>query len=594
MKHSYEFPPAVINTILSFLYAQPPSFYHPLGIEGAGDLDLDIPSLQNYSLISRTWREQVQRLLFHEVNLGSMRRSIRLRAFFKSFPLITGPSPSNSGNDNGNISTRPPSPNATVLSHGPQSESDHTYVDHSEKLMDHFSKNTTPSGLPLPSYVRILSLSIGQNYTTHIQGTELPDILSLFPYLYELRLTIDGTPALPARTLQSLEPTSCGGAVPPIQALKLTLGANLTNMEIVYQLLQLPWPIQFLSITQPSPTTTSIVDPAHLQTLTPPAYKLLDYRTDLFPGWEQLFEWVVIFSLETITALTIPAVNPSNPTLGLLAPILKTLSLVYDSSSVSPSLATTGNGKGDLFEGMEAFPDMPELLELNLVNATLQKGGKYYQSIPMSVEYFSTTLSSRTGGGGRNNIRQVIEICPTIPMRMEKITVWALEMPSLASMSGVGTRGLMSGWESMVRNYTALDGRLEVRRRAGEGTPMVPFVSGPRDDAWIGKKYMDRAVKNRVLPPPKTTQGSTPQLLRRILSNGSLVGKRLTRAWSVSTKEKPNKQQGPADIKLGRERAATNASPEESTSSESGHQNSPPPSSMNWAFMRPRRPTFAF
>ncbi|KAG8872229.1 hypothetical protein FRC20_009667 [Serendipita sp. 405] len=511
--HSYEFPPAVINTILSFLYAQPPSFYHPLGIEGAGDLDLDIPSLQNYSLISRTWREQVQRLLFHEVNLGSMRRSIRLRAFFKSFPLITGPSPSNSGNDNGNISTRPPSPNATVLSHGPQSESDHTYVDHSEKLMDHFSKNTTPSGLPLPSYVRILSLSIGQNYTTHIQGTELPDILSLFPYLYELRLTIDGTPALPARTLQSLEPTSCGGAVPPIQALKLTLGANLTNMEIVYQLLQLPWPIQFLSITQPSPTTTSIVDPAHLQTLTPPAYKLLDYRTDLFPGWEQLFEWVVIFSLETITALTIPAVNPSNPTLGLLAPILKTLSLVYDSSSVSPSLATTGNGKGDLFEGMEAFPDMPELLELNLVNAT---------------------------------------------------------------------------------NYTALDGRLEVRRRAGEGTPMVPFVSGPRDDAWIGKKYMDRAVKNRVLPPPKTTQGSTPQLLRRILSNGSLVGKRLTRAWSVSTKEKPNKQQGPADIKLGRERAATNASPEESTSSESGHQNSPPPSSMNWAFMRPRRPTFAF
>ncbi|KAG8821297.1 hypothetical protein FRC17_009877, partial [Serendipita sp. 399] len=437
----------------------------------------------------------------------------------------------------------------------------------------------------------------------------LPDILSLFPYLYELRLTIDNAPALPARTIQALEaaPASNGNTayIPPIHALKLTFGANLANLEIVYQLLQLPWPVQFLSITQPSaPAASTLIDSAHLQALTPPAYKLLEYRTDIFPGWEQLFEWVVIFSLETITSLTIPALSPANATLAFLAPSLKTLSLIYDSSSISPSLATTGsgngnsNGKGDLFEGMDAFPDMPELLELNLVNATLQKGGKYYQSIPMSVEFFSTTLSSRTAGGGRNNIRQVIEICPTIPMRMEKITVWALEMPSLASRSGVGTRGLMSGWESMVKSYTDLDGRLEVRRRIGEGSPMIPFIQGPRDDRWVAKKYMDRTVKDRVIPPPKMTQGSTPQLLRRLLSNGGMVGKRLSRAWSVS-REKPPKP--------GRTLSSSKSVEQFASVSDVGHHNDDPPplpsattttttanQQQSWSFIRPRRPTFAF
>lgn len=526
-------PPAVISLILSHLYTHSPSFLHPLGEQGVGDLDLDIPSIQRYSLISREWKEQCQRLLFHNLDMGTMRRSPRLRAFLKSFPAATTAIlPQTSDSSEAKEGERPPSPDATLIGHASSSHHGHgTLKERVNAYVTSRSLQTSPSGLALPTYVRILSLSIGHSYTTHIQATELADILSLFPFLYELRLSIEGNPpALPARALQQLEPNPSGGGTPPIEALRITLGPSLENPEILYQLLSVPWPIKFLSITQPNRLPVlpgqrhddpkSIISKQVLDTLAPPTYKLLEYRTDAFPGWQALFEWVTLFAVQTINTLVVPPC-PQSETLRLLAPQLQSLSLIYE-----PGVTQ------EVFEGMEDFPKMPELLELNLVNATLQKGSRIYQSIPMSVESFSMTLSAR----GRNNIRTILEICPTIPMRMEKVTVWA-EPPNLASVRGTGHRGLMSGWESMVGEYRSMDGRLEVKKKIDDLPSMIPFTSihTSRYDPWVSKRYMDRAVKDRPLPAPRTPPASAPQLLRRLLSTS---GTRLGRALSLS-RDKP-------------------------------------------------------
>jgi hypothetical protein len=94
---------------------------------------------------------------------------------------------------------------------------------------------------------------------------------------------------------------------------------------------------------------------------------------------------------------------------------------------------------------MSDFPPLPELQELTLKNAVLLTGQKYYQSIPMSVCHFGTTL--------RIKMAKMIEICPTIPMRMETLTVLY--------------EGKMTpGWERLVEHYTSFDGRLAVKRGA--------------------------------------------------------------------------------------------------------------------------------
>lgn len=281
------------------------------------------------------------------------------------------------------------------------------------------------------NYVRILSLGIGQNYQTHVQGTELPDILYMFPYLYELRLSLDNPSALPLRTIQQLDSSS-----PPISALRLTLGSKQEAPDFVLQLLGLQWPLQYLSISQPHPSPSPWITAKDLQDQDPPSWKLNEFRTDGFHGWGAFLEWVTRNSLETLTVLHIPP-SPQNATLALVAPRLRSLNLVYDP-----------NAQGG-FEGMADYPAFPELQELTVTNAVLVTGSKIYQSIPMSVCYFGATLRVR--------LRTLIEIIPTIPMRMETVTIYhEAKVPP------------PPGWEETIKHYQSVDGRLIMKRRLPE------------------------------------------------------------------------------------------------------------------------------
>jgi hypothetical protein len=362
-----QFPATVISNILKYLYAAKEG-------TGTGDMDLDVPALQAYSLISRAWRTEVQHLLFHQVSFTRMRRFMRIRTGMKATPAIT-------------------------------------------------------------AHVRILSLGIGQNYQTHVQGMELPDILGMFPYLYELRLHLERPAALPLRTIQQLS----SPYTPPISALRLTLG-TIDSPDFVLQLLQLPWPLKYLSLSQPhgSSSQKPWITAEELHEQNPPTWKLAEYRTDAFNGWEAVFEWAVLYSLETLTILHMPP-SPHNTIMALVSPRLRSLNLVYD--PYSPKIANT------TFDGMDEYPPFPELQELILTNALLNSGSKVYQSIPMSVCHFGTTLWIK--------LRTMIEICPTIPMRMESITVFH-------------DGKLNYGWERMVQDYASLDGRLKMKRRIAE------------------------------------------------------------------------------------------------------------------------------
>lgn len=358
------FPPVVIENILRYLYTNPTGFK-----PGSGDLELDVSALQSYSLVSRTWREQAQRLLFYQVDFVSMRRFMRIRPYMKS-------------------------------------------------------------AMHIASYVRVLSLGVGNNYQTHVQGTELPDIMSMFPYLYELRLHVDNASALPLRTIQALTGAPGAPFVPPISALRINLSATQSSPDFVLQLLALPWPLEYLSITQPHSSTPWVTE-RELGEAHPPSWKLHEYRTDGFVGWEAVMEWVVLFSLETLEVLHMPPA-PKNATLALVSPRLRSLNLVYD-----PYTQNT-------FQGMEEYPPLPELRELVLTNAILLPDQTYYQSIPFEVCHFGTTL--------RIKLNKMIEITPRIPMRMETVNVfYDGKMPN--------------GWQRMVEDYTNLDGRLAVRRR---------------------------------------------------------------------------------------------------------------------------------
>lgn len=441
-----QFPQTVISRILRFIYAVQEDG------TGVGDLNLDVPSLQAYSLVSRSWRTESQHLLFHQANFTSMRRFMRIRTGMKASPAVT-------------------------------------------------------------AHVRVLSLGIGQNYQTHVQGTELPDIMGMFPYLYELRLHLDRPAALPMRTIQQLSSPQ----TPPISALRITLG-TIESPDFLLQLLQVPWPLQYLSISQPHSLATDApcITAKELHEQTPPSWKLTEYRTDAFSGWEAVLEWVVLYSLETLTILHMPPA-PQSVILTLVSPRLRSLNLVYDPTSPN-----------NAFDGMESYPPFPELQELTLTNAVLTPGQKKYQSIPFSVCHFGTTL--------RIKLRNMIEICPTIPMRMETITV---------HYDG----NLGYGWKDMVQDYVNLDGRLKMKRRLAEYPPMVPFHDVPRDDTWLAKRAMDAAVADRVVP--STPPPATPKLLRRLLSTG---GTRLSRALSLS-RDAPSAFKRP----MNRNRAGTTA-----------------------------------
>jgi hypothetical protein len=261
--------------------------------------------------------------------------------------------------------------------------------------------------------------------------------MSMFPYLYELRLQIDNAAALPLRTIQQLSGGPGTPFIPPISALRITLESTQQSPDIILQLLQLPWPLEYLSIAQPY-SVTPWVTAKELADLNPPSFKLREYRTDGFLNWEVVLGWAVMGSLETLTVLHMPP-SPGNPTLALVSSRLRSLNLVYNLYTQTA------------FAGMSDFPPLPELQELTLTNAVLLTGQKYYQSIPMSVCHFGTTL--------RIKMAKMIEICPTIPMRMETVTVL---------YEGETT----PGWERLVEHYASFDGRLAVKR----GVPDVRTI----------------------------------------------------------------------------------------------------------------------
>ncbi|PVG03538.1 hypothetical protein CPB86DRAFT_694872 [Serendipita vermifera] len=393
---------------------------------GTGDLQLDLSVLHKCSLISRAWRSPVQSLLFYHANLTSIRKFMQIRQ------------------------------NLRHQAH-----------------------------VHLTVHVRVLSLGIGQNYQTHVQASELPSVLAMFPALYELRLNLDNPGPLPLRSLQMLESPT---VVPPIRALRINIGSKQDSPDFILQLLlNNAWPLEHLSITQPAMSfhATPWITAKDLHELNPPAWKLIEYRTDAFLNWQVIMEWVALYSLESIRVLHMPPA-PNNITLGLISPRLKSLNLVYDP-----------NGK-ETFEGMDEYPPFPELLELNLTNALLIRSAGAYQSVPQSVTTFGTTLKGM-------KVMRLIEICPTIPMRMERVMAWYEQ----------GMWGLEIGWEGLVKHYTSYDGRLEVSQRNPALPYMVPFVENPRFDGWAAKKYMDGVVAGRMIikqPTPPTT----PKLLRML------------------------------------------------------------------------------
>lgn len=404
VKHFSEFPAVVIRSILK--HACPT----PDGI-GVGDLNLDLSATINYSRVSRLWREEAKKLLFHQIDFTSMRRFIGMRTFIRTSPALA-------------------------------------------------------------THVRILSLGIGENYHTHVQGSELPDIMNMFPYLYELRLFIDNPPPFSPITLGQLNST------PPIRALRLIVSETEQTIEVLLQVLQVPWPLQHLSVTRPFSRGGHWITPELFQDQKVPPWKLLEYRTDGFLDWEDLFEWIVLSSLETLIILHMPP-SPQSTPLILVSPRLRSLNLVY-----RPKVRT-------IFEGMGDYPPFPVLQELNLTNATLTHDYKIYQSIPQSVTWLGTTLNIK--------IQPLVNILPIVPMRIEGITVYH----DGKTATGLG---------SMLRMYSNADPRLTMKRRLANSPCMVPFHGTPRDNAVVNKEAMDRAIANRVVPLPEINR--TPWLLQ--------------------------------------------------------------------------------
>jgi hypothetical protein len=277
----------------------------------------------------------------------------------------------------------------------------------------------------MATHVRVLSLGIGQNYHTHVQGTEMADVINMFPYLYELRLHLDNPPIFNTETIQQLKST------PPIRALRITLSETDQCPDVLFQILQIPWPLLHLSVTRPFASDVYWMTEEKIQEQKIPPWKLIEYRTDGFLGYEVLLEWVVLNSLETLTVLHMPP-DPRSTPLTLVSPRLRSLNLIHDP-----------NASG-VFEGMWYYPPFPVLQELTVTNAILVPDPRIYQSIPPNVTYFATSLCIK--------LQTMIGICPTIPMRIGSITVYH---------DGKQAHGR----EDIVNDYMRMDPRLIMRRQ---------------------------------------------------------------------------------------------------------------------------------
>lgn len=341
---------------------------------GVGDLNLDLSATVGYSLVSRSWREEAKKFLFHQIDFTSMRRFIRTQTFIRVSPTLA-------------------------------------------------------------THVRILSLGIGDNYHTHVQGTELVNVMNMFPYLYELRLSLDNPSPFTPAALQQLAST------PPIIALRLTISEQDQPPDVVLQLLQVPWPLRHLSVTRPFAGPVHLITAESLQEETVPPWKLVEYRTDDFLGWENLFEWVVLSSLESLVVLHMPP-SPQNTPLTLVSPRIRSLNLVYNP------------GARAVFEGMNEYPPFPSLKELNLTNATLAHDPKIYQSIPSNVACLGTTLNIK--------VQPLLNILPTIPIRIGIITIYH-------------DGKMATGWENMVKMYSNIDARLVMKRRLNSVRMNPPY-----------------------------------------------------------------------------------------------------------------------
>ena len=154
----------------------------------------DWNNFPQYALVARLWRIPVQKLLFHEVKITST------DANYEALRKAVNPS--------------------------------------------------TEHGRLLRNCVRILNYTLSPGsptipaYKATSWEKRLPVALKLFPYLYELRLNIDGMADLSAGVLRALD-----DGTPPIRALQIGMRFRPTSMprdsNIPLQLLHIPsWPLE--------------------------------------------------------------------------------------------------------------------------------------------------------------------------------------------------------------------------------------------------------------------------------------------------------------------------------------------------------------
>ncbi|KAI0632157.1 hypothetical protein C8Q77DRAFT_905046 [Trametes polyzona] len=211
-------PAELIDDILGHLY------YHK-GVP-------DKPTLLACSLVSRSWTESAQRLLFRHVVLGE---DIHEKPPHTSFLEATNPS--------------------------------------------------TERGRRLGQCVRILEVYVGEKTGTDLDDADLVDILRRTPRLYELALRITGIHQFSVLTIEKLMHLATSDAIPgecgPLRIRSLALLSCGIQSPILYQLLQL-WPcIEFLylgvEIACPPPIWTQTFQLYQLTLMRTPRYSILSW-----------------------------------------------------------------------------------------------------------------------------------------------------------------------------------------------------------------------------------------------------------------------------------------------------------------------------
>lgn len=218
---------------------------------GDESFKIDYQSLINYSLVARTWRPPAQSLLFHHVILHKMDGFLNI-----SLSL-----------DGNNIS------------------------DHQKWLA---------------CRVRILELTIDEikvknekdedKSGTYIPFIKIPDVLLLFPNLYELHLSLGSVLLSPKERANVFERLK-SPLIPQISALTLqTLLRRNCPAQLLHQLLRTPLPIKFLTLgTFPQ---SAIGDP--------PTYTLVEFKSDSIP--REALPWMLTASIraESLKVLHVP------------------------------------------------------------------------------------------------------------------------------------------------------------------------------------------------------------------------------------------------------------------------------------------------